>query len=81
MKGFLNKHDNPLPDKQCIIEIIVNDENYLCDWEPKDENTIADKGYIGTAKVISGKYKGIGFHAWEQNDYEFINYKIINYGN
>ena len=34
-------------------------------------------GYLGTARVISGKHKDIGFHAWEQNDYEFVYYSLF----
>ena len=35
------------------------------------------EGYLGTAKVIEGRYTGIGFHAWEQNDSEFIFHKKL----
>ena len=33
--------------------------------------------HIGNWEVISERYTGIGFHAWEQNDSEFIFYKIL----
>lgn len=36
------------------------------------------KGYLGTVKVIQEQFNGIGFHAWEQNNSEFVYYSIIN---
>lgn len=33
------------------------------------------KGYQGTAKLLEGKFKGIGYHAWEQNNSEFVYWK------
>jgi len=85
-EGFLNRHIVGLPKEICNIEIIYKDtfetEVVLCEWKPfnpnnyKPENMPA-KGYLGTCIEISGKFIGIGHHAWEQNDSEFIYYKII----
>lgn len=67
-----NRHLDGLP-KETINIIILNDNiELLCEWIP----FIKNNGYLGTAKVIEGKYKGIGFHAWEQNDSEFTHYKL-----
>jgi hypothetical protein len=41
------------------------------------KNLEQDEGYLGTAKVIKGRYVGIGFHAWEQNNSEFIWYAVV----
>jgi len=38
---------------------------------------MAGEGYLGTVKVIEGRYVGIGFHAWEQNNSEFIWYAVV----
>ena len=86
-KGYTNRKTHGLPKKKTKIEIIVpsktfGEEIYRCSWKPYDENNHPKneqpgKGYLGTATIISGKYEGIGFHAWEQNDSEFIYYKII----
>lgn len=86
MEGFLNRHLHPLPVIQCKIQIVETgadgDNIYMCEWFPFDKNNYTDKdmpgeGYLGTARVIEGDYPGIGFHAWEQNDYEFLLYKIV----
>lgn len=82
-EGYLNRHTDPLPNENAIIEIVHNDVDgehiYICEWEPFDINKYKglmkpDKGYLGTAKVIIGEYKGIGFNVWEQNDSEFVYY-------
>lgn len=71
-EGFLNRHLDGLP-KETINIIILNDNiELLCEWIP----CIKNNGYLGTSTVIKGKYKGIGFHAWEQNELEFIYYKL-----
>lgn len=89
-KGFLNRKKFPLPTKECTIEIIQTDfegdELFLCKWMPHDpKETIhfpthsqPGKGYLGSAVVISKKHKGIGFNVWEQNDQEFLYYKLID---
>lgn len=79
MKGFLNRHKNPLPNEKCIIKIFHEGIVFITEWEPRDSDSTADKGYLGTARVISGEFKGIGFHAWEQNDHEFLYYNKIKY--
>lgn len=52
------------------------------DWVPFDrkqytEINMPHEWYLGTAKAIEGMYTGVGFHAWNQNDSEFVYYKII----
>ena len=80
---YKNRKDTPLPDNNCSIQIIQNDVIYNCDQKPFNPsnysaNDLPAKGYLGTATVISGYYKGIGFNVWEQNDSEFIYYKILD---
>lgn len=85
-EGFLNRHTNGLPDKSCAMRVITKDVDgehiYLCEWEPFDksqynESNMTSEGYLGTVRVIEGKYKGIGFHAWEQNNSEFVWYAVV----
>jgi len=40
------------------------------------ESKVKDLRKIVKAKLK--EYEGIGFHAWEQNDSEFIYYKVLN---
>lgn len=88
-EGFKNRHINGLPDKVCTIKIIkqevdsdrrAGEHEYVCQWKPYNpdnynEHIMPSKGYLGTAKVIEGISTGIGFHAWNQNDHEFIYWK------
>lgn len=85
-KEFLNRHTDSLPKENCKILIIKKDTDgehtFICEWNPFDKNKYSEhdmpcEGYLGTAKVIEGRYTGIGFHAWEQNDSEFIFYKKL----
>lgn len=82
---YLNRKVTPLPERGCIIEIIKQDIDgthlFTCTWVPVTLRIDADykpePGYLGTARVIAGKYNGIGFHVWEQNDYEFLYYRLV----
>jgi len=85
-EGFLNRHITELPTKKCVMKVVTNDIDGehidLCEWEPFDigkynGKTLPAEGYIGTVSVIEGRYIGIGFHAWQQNDSEFIWYSIV----
>lgn len=82
-KGFLNRHTDGLPKKECIIFILYNDQHTVeeieCTWKPFEKNNYPEnnqpaKGFLGTATRNKGIQ--IGFHAWMQNDYEFIYYRI-----
>ncbi|MCQ4139207.1 hypothetical protein [Chryseobacterium sp. EO14] len=82
-EGFINRKENGLPDKKTKMEIIVSgkngDEVFRCKWTPAEISVNPNKkheGYLGSAEIMTGKYEGIQFHAWEQNDSEFIYYKI-----
>lgn len=84
--GYLNRKCKGLPKEEVMICIIMEDidgeHTYNCSWHPfneseYNENNMPAEGYLGTARVVSGKYKGIGFHAWKQNNQEFIYYKIL----
>lgn len=87
-EGWYNRHLTALPNKECVINIIHKDidgeHEHLCEWKPfnKSEYTSANmpgEGYLGTATVIKPPFEGIGFHAWEQNNSQFIYYKIIEH--
>lgn len=82
--GWLNRHIDGIPDKVAIIKIITKDysgeHQDTCKWTPfnKDdynESNMPSPGYLGTARVLLGI--SIGFHAWEQNNSEFVYYKYI----
>ncbi len=82
-QGFINRHINGLPKLECAINILVeypsHEQLISCVWLPFDESIYSEteikpsKGYLGTARSIE-QYVGIGFHAWEQNNYEFVYY-------
>jgi hypothetical protein len=83
-EGFTNRHTDGLPKENCLIKIIVKDVGkeftHVCDWKPYDPSLHGEKpaeGYLGTARVVTGRCKGIGFNAWEQNDSEFVWYSKI----
>lgn len=74
-KTFKNRKIHGLPKSECVIKIIVNnsegEQTHLCKWNPITN----EHGLLGTATTIDRK-TNIGFNAWEQNDSEFIYYKI-----
>lgn len=87
--GFINRKNTPLPKEKCIMEIInynapIGEEILLCEWEPysgehaigRNVGELPSTGYLGTACTIDQKIN-IGFHAWQQNESEFIYYKLI----
>jgi len=82
-EGFINRHIYGLPKANCTMKVVTMDVNgehiFTCEWIPFDKNQYTEKnipgdGYLGTAKVIDGKFTGIGFHAFEQNNSEFVFY-------
>jgi len=82
--GYVNRHKAGLPVEEKIIVVLHKEGNIeeqrICLWKPFDprlytpEDTPAE-GYLGTAKVMDDSHKGIGFHAWSQNDSEFVFYR------
>lgn len=84
--GFKNRHIDGLPNETVNMKVVncdVDGEHIiLCEWnlfnkeEYSAENMPAD-GYLGTAKVIEKQLNGIGFHAWRQNNSEFVYYSVI----
>lgn len=82
-EGWLNRHIDGLPKEGCLMEIIVNDYNKfqsLCTWTPfnrkeYDSINMPAKGYLGTCRDLKDR---VGFHAWEQNDSEFVYYRLLN---
>lgn len=85
-EGYKNRHIDGVPTSEAVISIInvdVNgEETFLCKWMPFDKSKYTNdnmpyQGYMGCTKVIEGRYEGIGFNLWENNDSEFIYYKIV----
>ena len=86
-EGFLNRHEKAMPKKNTVVKIVTKDIDgehiYTCEWRPFNKvnylvENMPSKGYLGTAKVIEGEFSGIGFHAWKQNNSEFVLYSIVN---
>ena len=85
--GYKNRHIDGLPTEKVSMKVVTNDVEgehiMLCSWKPFNEeeytkNKIPADGYLGTATVIEGQFNGIGFHAWEQNNSEFVYYSVVN---
>ena len=85
-EGFVNRHTNGLPYKTTIMRVVTKDVDgehiYLCKWKPFDKSQYSKEkvpvdGYLGTVEVIEGRFSGIGFHAWEQNNSEFVWYAVV----
>lgn len=85
-EGFFNRHINPLPKHKAVIKIITKGHNgqfnFVCNWKPfteiKSGGLEIKKGYLGTATptlIKDGEY--ICFHAWEENDEEFVYYSVL----
>lgn len=83
---YKNRLTEPLPDNRCYIRIIKPDADghtvFLCDWIPfnpinYNKKDMPAQGFLGTAHVIDGPHKGIGFNVWQQNDQEFVYYQIV----
>ena len=85
--AYLNRKEHPLPTERSLIRILKEDTDgwheHVCEWKPHHPSMWPHarpkpaEGYLGTAKVI-GKWEGIGFHAWEQNDSEFVYYELFH---
>lgn len=85
-EGFVNRHTNGLPKEKCAMKVVIKyvdgEDIFLCEWNPFDKSQYTEtnmhaKGYLGTVEVIEGRYKGIGFNAWEQNNSEFVWYAVV----
>lgn len=73
---YLDRQKEPLPSKQCDIEIFYNGkwrEKLL--WVPRRRGIVGSKGFLGTA-VRRGQLLGHGYQAWHQNDTEFRYYRL-----
>ena len=95
--NWLNRKEIPLPKEQCKIIIKHSDGELTGMWHPYNPNdyhpdTQPHEGYLGTVVIpiidpIFLKYwkqkeiPTVGFHAWTQNNSEFIEYKIVTYEN
>jgi len=87
-EGYVNRHATPLPTQKTNMYIITNDfdgeHEYLCEWLPYSHKNagmwaeLPGKGYLGTARTFMVNVINRGFDAWEQNDSEFVLYKIVN---
>jgi hypothetical protein len=85
--GFKNRHTDGLPTEKVNMKVITNQADVehimLCKWKPFNKNEYTSKnmpsdGYLGTVKVIEENFNGIGYHAWEQNNSEFVYYSVVN---
>ena len=87
-KGFINRHVDGLPKEATIIHVVGKDVYgdsstiYLCQWKPNTRaydynNNVLPNGYLGTATVIDGRYKGKEFNAYMQNNSDFIHYSLV----
>ena len=75
MEEYLNRHDHPLPDKPCTIEIVHYSAGVCtCRWNPVTTPEDHDEGYLGAAVNVENDH---GYNAWQQNDYEFVLYKVL----
>ncbi len=85
-RGWNNRHLDGLPKQVCniLISFEYKTEKHLlpCLWNPIDINSVealkVKKGYLGTATRLNGI--AVKFNTWEQNNSEFIYYKIIQDG-
>lgn len=75
-----------MPDNVCKMEIVVTelgkDRKVKVEWHPFEkanynEGKMPSTGYLGTAYETTERGIKIGYHAWRQNDSEFIYFKII----
>jgi len=84
---WLNRHETPLPDEECVIQIKLQGDPKIhgypevltgnwVPFNPGDYGVRAklSEGYIGTFRDNLTK---LGFHAWQQNDSEFVEYRVI----
>ena len=78
-KHWIDRKKFGMPIEQCFIEIQYGVDEIECRWEPPNNKRLISysDGYLGSAMVISGNYKNVGFNAWEQNDSEFRYYRLI----
>ena len=82
----------PLPLENCRLRIVIKDwkdnkQEYMeivGNWEPyngkystKINDTLPNKGYLGTLYHLTENNIKIGYNAWQQNSSEFIFYKIL----
>jgi hypothetical protein len=86
--GYKNRHVDGLPAASCDICILAGGEEFRGRWVPysgshskRGADNLPYPGYLGTVKVDGGEYKGadthIGFHAWAQDDDEFVFYREV----
>lgn len=77
-KDWLNRHVDGAPEHLSTIQILVEydgeNEKHVCEWRSAPPNHPSN-GFLGTATIIQGNYRGVGFHAWEQNNSEFVYYR------
>lgn len=78
---YNNRHLDGLPKNGATIMILTDeggneDGRYLCEWQERKEDAEAAEGYLGTAVRLTGI--PIGWDVWEQNNSEFIFWKLIS---
>lgn len=84
--GFINRHTHGIPDKPTKMKVVIKDfvgeQVLLCEWKPFDKSQYTKEdmppdSFLGTATVIDDLFNGISFHAWDENNSEFVYYVII----
>lgn len=75
LEGYKNRHVDGLPEVEQSIQIIQSEGVFNGIWNPYDPHNYGEQKPIG----LLGTFRagGIGWNAWEQNDSEFVYYKII----
>ena len=84
---FKNRKEQKLPNYSCNMEIQKEGKIYKGIWKPFDKKNynkenMPSESYLGSFVFespqndykISGTY---GFHAWENSDSEFLEYRIL----
>ena len=86
--NYLNRKKNPLPLVETKMSILKAGNQIKGVWKPFNPNdytaeTMPSKGYLGTfegqveSQINPKSIVTIGYHAWEQNNFEFLMYKLI----
>lgn len=77
-EGYKNRHLDGLPDTVVYIKIIHsgNDGVILCKWYPVTNGQHSWGTVLGTARDSNG----LGYHAWLENNDEFVYYSLVDLG-
>ena len=70
-----------LPKDACEITIWVLGQDFKADWRPftfddYNEENLPPPNFMGTATIKEGTLKGVGMHAYQHTNEEFVFYKL-----